>query len=173
MRGDPSIKAFSYLFLEHPVRVQLESQKETYKLVGNEPEVAPNSTLSDWNRNGLRRLLEIVAARESYLAQILAKPPVIKRDEQTAENSDSVNVVKNRIAFSKKRKKKILWWTFLFLAVILAGITVGGWIKGRQIYHSALLVRQDAVEIQKSAKSSSPPLDRVRSAVESLSRLTT
>jgi len=61
---DQSILLFVY---GRPAKPLSNAEKESYKLVGNEPDVAPNSTLSDWHRNGLDCLLEMIVRRENYL----------------------------------------------------------------------------------------------------------
>ena len=71
---DQSILLFVY---GKPGQTLSEPEKEPYRLVGNEPEIAPNSTLSDWHRNGLECLFEMIVQRESYLSGTLSKPAVI------------------------------------------------------------------------------------------------
>src|SRR5512146_2094428 len=46
-----------------------DAEIEGYKLVGDEPEVASISTLSDWHRKGLQHLAGIIQARETYLTK--------------------------------------------------------------------------------------------------------
>ncbi|HSQ39617.1 MAG TPA: hypothetical protein VLM78_05610, partial [Anaerolineales bacterium] len=45
-----------------------------YKLVGDELEVAPTSTLSDWHTKGMQKLAEALAARDQFLAQEQPRP---------------------------------------------------------------------------------------------------
>jgi hypothetical protein len=45
-----------------------------YKLVGDELEVAPNSTLSDWHRKGIGRLAGVILEREQHLSRALPQP---------------------------------------------------------------------------------------------------
>lgn len=44
-----------------------EEQVQTFKLVGNESDVAPNSTLSDWHRKGMQQLAAAIEAREKFV----------------------------------------------------------------------------------------------------------
>src|SRR5512140_2214033 len=44
-----------------------DKQRAAYRLVGDEPEIAPNSTISGWNSKALEALLKAVAQRESHL----------------------------------------------------------------------------------------------------------
>jgi hypothetical protein len=146
-----------------------EEDKQAYKLVGGEMEVAPNSTLSDWNRNGLRRLLEIITARENFLAETLSKPAVIKWDESIDRNDDLEKYANKSQPFLKK--KTLFLWAFLFLVVVLLGLAGFMWVQGRQIYQSALRVRQDAIELQNVVQVSGPPIDRIKSANAPLLKL--
>lgn len=52
-----------------------QSTQAPYRLLANEPAITPTSTLSDWHKKGLDTLLEVVQARESYLADV---PPATK-----------------------------------------------------------------------------------------------
>lgn len=47
-----------------------------YQLVGNEPEAAPYSTVSDWHRKGLERLLETILQRERVLNAAPTPTPI-------------------------------------------------------------------------------------------------
>ncbi len=171
MPGGVSIEVFCCSYLEILGAVPSEDEKESYKLVGNELEVAPNSTLSDWHRNGLRRLFDLIAGRESYLAELLSRPAVIEKHGQTEDNGLSANGLYENKPGSKRHKRGILRWALFLVVVLLIGLAVLGWFKGKQIYEKAILVRQDAVEIQGIVKASGPPLSRVKPAAESLSKL--
>ena len=52
------------------------SPRETasYKLVGGEPEVAPNSTLSDWHTKGMQKLAGALDAHDQYLSKEQPRP---------------------------------------------------------------------------------------------------
>ena len=78
---DQSILHFVY---GKPAQDLSDAEKEAYKLVGNESEIAPSSTLSDWHRNGLDCLFEMILRRESYLSGTLSKPAVITNNSQVA-----------------------------------------------------------------------------------------
>ena len=150
---DQSILLFVY---GKPERVLSDKEKEPYKLVGNEPAIAPNSTLSDWHRNGLERLLEMIIQRESYLTETLSKPAVILR-------SDRLSPIGNEKG--SHRHSSIKWWhiTLLFVVVFLVVLVFGGY-KARQIYNQAMLVKQDALQIRSLVGSSGFTLDRIKTA---------
>jgi hypothetical protein len=45
-----------------------EEQRAAYRVVGDEPEIAPNSTISGWNRKALDALLKAIVKRENHFA---------------------------------------------------------------------------------------------------------
>ncbi len=49
-----------------------DDRRETYRLVGDEYNLAPTSTISDWHRNGLERFANFVNERENNLLARLA-----------------------------------------------------------------------------------------------------
>ena len=58
-----------------------EKEIESYLLIRDESETIPASTLSDWHRKGLGRLLAIIQAREEHLALSLAESPDQPKEE--------------------------------------------------------------------------------------------
>ena len=148
-----------------------EKEKEPYKLVGGELEVAPSSTLSDWHRNGMRHLLDMVLARESYLSESLSKPAVIIQNDQAGENQPPVDDRGLNLQRIKSRKTGVMRLAFLVLGVLFLGLVIFGGFKARQIYRTAILVRQDAKQMQGLVTASGSNLERVKSAGPSLSKL--
>jgi hypothetical protein len=145
-----------------------DAEKEPYKLVGNELEIAPNSTLSDWHRNGLERLLEMVLRRESYLSGTLSKPAVISHSGQTTGNvSPSAGMRKLKTRPSKKWR-----YVILALSIFLIGLLLMGGYRAWQIYKQAMLIRKDAVQIRAMITAPGPKLDRLKAARPALSTLT-
>ena len=144
-----------------------DAEKEPYKLIGNEPEIAPTSTLSDWHRNGLEHLLEMILQRESYLSGTLSKPVVIIDKKQTTDPA-SPEAGKKK---SKKRSSHVGCYVFLFIGIALLGGLVFGGLKAWQIYKQATLVRLDAFQIRNLVNASSPKLDRVKAAGPALKTL--
>ena len=51
-------------------------QRQQYCLVGNEPEIAPNSTISGWHRKGMEMLLEMVTQQAESHKIVTASFPV-------------------------------------------------------------------------------------------------
>ena len=152
------------LFVFGPSGAAHDSEAVLYQLVGKEPAVAPNSTLSDWNRNGLRRLMALIAAQESHLAGVLARPAVI----------DSESLPEPGASGGPKRKIRWRWAVgipAIVLFLLLLGATAYAGVKGGQIYQTAQVVRQDAASLQAVVKGSGAPLDRVKLAGPAFSKL--
>jgi hypothetical protein len=168
-RIDQSILLFVYGKSEDALS---KAEKETYKLVGDELEVTPNSTLSDWNRNGLQRLLEMILRRERYLSESLSKPAVISYHDQTTENSppalDQMNPKMRKLKLRTPGKRRFV---FLLLGILLLGLMLVGGFKAWRIYNQAVLVRQDAAQIQDLITAPGTKLDRVKAVGPTLSVL--
>ena len=161
---DQGILRFAY---GKPVETLSEEEKEAYKLVGNEPEIAPNSTLSDWHRKGLERLLELILRRESYLSESLSKPKVIS-DGSTQTEEAAFDTGK-----PKGKTSRTIKWRYvvpILCILILGGVVLGGF-KAWQIYEQAKIVRQDAYQIRDLVTAPGSKLERVRSAGPALSTL--
>lgn len=123
------------------VEVLTEEQIQKYQLVGGEVEFGSSSTLSDWHKKGLQRLLGIVLDRERYLSTTTLKPSVILGGNGHLIDS-SERIVRN----SLQRKKRFLWLAFILLLVAL--FTWGG-LKVRKMYDQAMTVYEDASNLKK------------------------
>lgn len=151
-RIDQSILLFA---LDKPPEEITSIERETYKLVGDEPEAAPSSTLSDWHRKGLLRLAETIQAREAYLAKSMPVAP------NGVDASSGVPIP------SKKKTgptRKALWLVILFLLVLLAGILTVGGLKARRAYELALTLRQDAQDVRALMSKEASYSERMRAA---------
>jgi len=140
-----------------------DAEKLTYKLVENELDVAPNSTLSDWHRKGLQHLLDLVLAHENYLAKSMSQPPIISLDEQPIIRADEPVLLSNK----KTRRKFVI----PLLILILLGLILIGGLKVWKIYNIALVVWQDAVRVQELVKQPGLDLELVKSAGPAFSNL--
>ncbi len=134
------------------------SEIDAYKLVGNEPEVASVSTLSDWHRKGLQHLADLIQARENYLAR-------------STSQGISASVPARARKGSRSRATRAWRPVIAFLVVLLLGCLVLGGLKARQIYQLALAVRQDAETLQSLIAKDSFKLERAREAGYALSVL--
>ncbi len=144
-----------------------EAEKEPYKLVGDEPEIAPNSTLSDWHRNGLEHLLEMILQREGFLSRTLSKPAVISGNIQATDSP----ITDVELKKSNQRSPRLGCYGFLVVGIVLLGCLVFGGLKAWQVYKQVLVVRQDALQIRNLVGMTGPKLDRVKAAGPSLELL--
>ena len=112
-----------------------------YKLVGDEPEVAPTSTLSDWHTKGMQKLAEALTARDQYLAKEQPRP--------------------------RRRLPKA---AFLILLLALASFLTWGGFKARRVYDLSLVVWQEASQLRDQA-AGSPNLETVKSVGPALGTL--
>jgi len=163
---DQSILLFVYGKPNQPI---LDLEKVPYKLVGKEPEISPTSTLSDWHRNGLERLLEMILRRESYLSGILSKPVVISLNRQSTNHTSTAT----RVQKTERRPSRAGCYVILIVGILLLGGMLFGGFKVWQIYKQALLVRQDELHLRTLISASGTKLDLVKTAdpaIKTLSR---
>jgi hypothetical protein len=131
----------------------------SHKLVGSEPGVAPDSTLSDWHRKGLQRLADAILAREAYLEQ----------SELASPGASNAGTSPPAGAASKRAGRRKVFWRLGFISLFLlfaAAVTLGA-LKAQRVYRQALLVRQDLEQIQ-SLAFSPPKLEQLKQAGASL-----
>lgn len=120
-----------YRFGEQPEDLP-ENICQQYRLVGDETEVAPKSTLSDWHVRGLERLAEVLVAKEQKLSFELGKPSVVIEGPQAIENS-------------KSRKRIPGRW--IWVSVLLIGLLFVGW-KGLRLYDLSRAIMKDIDQLQ-------------------------
>ncbi len=161
---DQSILLFVY---GKPTQALTDAETEPYKLVGNEPEIAPNSTLSDWHRNGLESLYEMLLRRESYLSGTLSKPAVISSTSQMINQASPERGMKK----TKERPSRVGSYGILIIGILLLGWLGFGGFKAWQIYKQSMLVQQDALQIRNLVSPSGSKLDQVTAAYPALQTL--
>lgn len=134
-RMDESILLFVY---GKPVSDLTREQIDTYRLIGDEFQSTPLSTLSDWNRKGLQRLADAINMHERHLS-INGTPPSPATTESTLSAESTPGL----------RKKRWVWLTVLalFMALLLLG-----YLQARRVYDAALQVYADARNIQSAIK---------------------
>lgn len=161
---DQSILLFVY---GKPGQTISDAEKKPYKLVGNEPEIAPTSTLSDWYRNALERLLEIILRRESYLSGSLSKPAVIFDKSRLTDQTSATTGVQKSI----RPSSKLGCYVILILCLLLMGGMLFGGVKAWQIYKQAMMVRHDELQLRTLISASGAKLDWVKAADPELKTL--
>ncbi len=124
-----------------------EIEIESYLLIGDEYETIPASTLSDWHRKGLQRLLKIIQAREEHLALSLAD------SSDRLEEEPVLDVQKG----NRKRVFRVL------LGIFIIGLLLAGGRKVFRIYERGMPVFQDLIQL-KEIMDSSPGLDELKEA---------
>jgi hypothetical protein len=143
-------------------------EKARYKLVGDELDVASHSTLSDWHRKGLQRLMDMITARESYLAKNLSKPAVILPEDQKAVMGE---VLSHNYERKRDLSSGIGRFIFPLLGLFLLGLALVGGLKAWKIYDLAQLVRKDTEEIRVLRNSTIPGIEKIRQVGPALSTL--
>jgi hypothetical protein len=161
-RIDQSILLFVFDRLEDRLS---KVEKDAYKLVADEPEIAPHSTLSDWHRKGLQRLLGRMIAREAHLARTLSLPVVISPDGGELDESRA------RALRSASRPWPWLRPGLLLLALVVLGVLLAGGLKAYGVYQQAMQLRRDASALQAMLASSDGLFERARQAGPALSAL--
>ncbi len=140
-----------------------QEKKDAYKLVGDEPEVAANSTLSDWHRKGLRQLTEILIARERFLSDSLNMPAAIAGTPRT---SSKRNIAEKPKTISRQR----LIFSITAISILLLLILIGGF-KAAKVYNLTKAVREDVTFIQKLIAEPAPRLGRLKNIGSAVSIL--
>jgi hypothetical protein len=138
-----------------------EQDRNRYQLIGNEPEIAPNSTISDWHRKGLER----------FAAQIV-------QHERNLEFKTGIAKPISRWAGLKSFFHKInpprlvwVWLGRLILILMMALIVMGAW-RGWQLFQQAKSLMRQAEELSTLSTSLSDP-DRFSEITPLVSQLRT
>ena len=101
-----------------------EADISRYKLVRDEPETAPNSTISDWHRKGISHLNELILERENHLSRVLSQSSNLPQSTIPNDTAVPAKSLPTQPALSMKHQK------WLFIAG-LAWTTAGGILAGR------------------------------------------
>lgn len=132
-RIDESILLFVEAQKGHPLS---ETEKDAYRLVSREPEPAPLSTLSDWRRNGLTRLLQALRTEEEHLKAPPRRPSP---------------------APARRWLKGLLTLSLIALLLFLS-------LQGWQLYQQARQLQSDLQTLQNALTASPNPLEQARQA---------
>jgi len=129
---------------------------ERYRLIGDEYEAVPTSTLSDWHMRGLEHLAEVFIDRERMLGARLNEPSIVLSPSDTEDvDNERRNIlqalnplsayVKSRFQFFQTRfrlNQRLIW-----IALLSGLLLFLGW-KAWRVIALARAVQADAQELQ-------------------------
>lgn len=138
-----------------------QEEKETYKLVGNELEIAPNSTISDWHRKGLQRLNDLITARENYLSASLSAKNKNLSDEQLKVGEESPPKSAERVPKTRKIRPGGRRVRVLLVVLFVVSLLLAGGLKAWKIYGLAQQVRMDALGLREIIAGPAPRLEKM------------
>ncbi len=140
-----------------------EREIDRYRLVSDELEVAPNSTISDWRRKGIERFTGMLIEREKHLSLSLSRPsPILDPVAESAQPGrnrakDGSGPVLLKILPRHARPIRRVAMAVLTLVAVLAGV------KAWRVYQLAAEVRRDINQLQ-ALVSASPAFDQIDQA---------
>ena len=125
-----------------------------HKLVGDEPEIGPDSTISDWHTKGIQRLTEIILARERHLSLSGSTPSSILRQTSRKNRGRTTSSLTNSQASTNSLlgrnygKPAVIRWLMVLLAVLALSALIYSGIKAWRIMTLTQKVRQDISQLQ-------------------------
>ncbi len=127
-------------------------ERARYQLVGSAIDMAPISTLSDWNRNGLERLAEAFLIQEKYLSQTLNQPSPL------LEPAAAVSLV---LPPTPRRLSTVFWKRLLPLTVLALALIALTWLglKAQRLYHLGIALEKNLKTVQQQTQSLQTPAD--------------
>jgi hypothetical protein len=138
---------------------------DPYKLVSDENEVAPTSTISDWHVKGLEKLAQIIIEREELLSVERGEPSVFFDPIQGVDISEKADLGPTSKIFEQARflkwielyrhHKRGLWTALIIILVLLLG-----W-KAVRIYTLAREVKKDVDQLQAVVSLDASPIDNL------------
>ncbi len=148
-RMDHSILLFVY---GKPAADLTEAEVAHYALVSAESDITPISTISDWHRKGLQRLMDVIATRESYLSIAQTTESISDAVAVNQEDENATPVVpiekenkKRLFANTSINRKSVFRWAGLALLLFLG-------VKSWLIYNAAMAVRTDIEELRNAVE---------------------
>ena len=143
-------------------------QIKAYQLLGDELDLAANSTISDWHRDGLQDLADLFVAHERHLSESSGQ----------AVSFPTYDGADRRRAGLVSRRWHVVWrWSKVILLIgFLAAVALMG-VKGWQAYALLQSLKQDVSGIEQLDVSPSKPetleqvgplLEKTRHDVETL-----
>ena len=150
------------LFVFNNDKTITDEDRTRYQLIGSEPEIAPNSTISDWHRKGIEQF-------SNFITQYMKQSDINGKIKGTPLTKQSLI-----IQFLKRLKPTRMFWAWFFriLLLLVIGFLAAGIWKGRELYQKASSLKQQAEEILVIYRSS-PDLGKVPEISSRVTRLRT
>ena len=169
-RIDQAILLFVY---DAPVDQLKPEQVQAYRLVGDEPDLAANSTISDWHRMGLQDLTELFLNQEKHLSISTGLPSILFAEEDRGRSRSRPK--RRQAEKAASNRWGMVWrWGIVFLFLI-ALIFVGA--KAWQVYHQMQAVKSDITNLEQqnltsldpgTLEQTGPLLDKTHQDIETL-----
>ena len=169
-RIDQAILLFVY---DAPADQLKPEQVQAYRLVGDEPDLAANSTISDWHRMGLQDLTELFLNHEKHLSDSSGMPSILFEEEDRGRSRSRPK--RRPVEQAASNRWHMLWrWSIVF-ALLIALIFIGA--KGWQIYHQMQAVKSDITSLEQqnltsldpgTLEQAGPLLDKTHQDIETL-----
>ena len=129
-----------FLFVYGKTEQQLTpEQAHPYRLVGDEMDLAANSTISDWHRSGLEELTDLFINHETHLSLTRGEPsPVLS---QGINDNDKPALLHHPSPPSRNQRTR--YWVALAIGLLLVAGVSGAGLKVRQMLALVDSVRAD------------------------------
>lgn len=108
-----------------------------YQLIGNEPEIVPNSTIRDWHRKGIKHF-------STYIAQYMKQSEVNAKIKETSHSKQS-SIIQSPKKLRPTQAFRI-WTKYVVLLLIVGLLSISIW-KGWGIYQRVRSIKQQTEEI--------------------------
>lgn len=99
-----------------------EADLPRYRLIADDEDAAPSSTLSDWHVKGLERLAELLISREEYLSRREAAPSTVLGPPLSASNGGALPKTPDplrTVLRDLRPQRPIRFWLLLLAGVLL------------------------------------------------------
>lgn len=114
-----------------------EEDRNRYNLVGDEPEIAPDSTISDWHRKGLERLAGLVIQYDKHL-ELKAKA--------ATKSKGNLVILKQFIKKIRLPRTARLWLGRIAMVMVFGLLVLGVW-RGWVLFQRVQSVKLQAEEL--------------------------
>ncbi len=143
-----------------------EADISRYKLVRDEPETAPNSTISDWHRKGISHLNELILERENHLSRVLSQSSNLPQSTIPNDTAVPAKSLPTQPALSMKHQK------WLFIAGLAALLFVNIFLAAKvwQDFHLVHNIQLEVTQLQ-ALISDKPDLTTLKQAGEPIANL--